>query len=129
MEFAFYLPFLEKQFERLIKTYQLVFETPPNAYEAHLSNGRAKLQLFTFEREEGMGFVVIDPRNDKYYHLPDILQKKQIDSGKEYEQLEAAGLLDEEDEVKATIAYAAICLEKYCSDLLNGDFSVMGTSH
>jgi len=126
MAFETYLSFLETAFQGLVAKYGLAFETPRNEHEAVLGNANVKIRCFTFAREEGIGIVLINPKDNAFYHIPDVLKQKGIDGGAEYEQMEAASLLDKDDEVKAAIAYAAICLEKYCTDILSGDFSVMG---
>lgn len=118
--------FIKEKFLTLLESFHLILMERQTEYEAIFVNEYIKIRMYSSSRENGISTSIVNLNNNKSYYFHQIMEKKKVNTEFEFGELKNSGLLDYgNDQFKVTVTGIFTLLEKYCNDILSGDFSIM----
>ena len=120
-----YIPFIRSQFQSIKEEYKMDWDTDSNQYIITLSNEKVLIKFFTEIREEDIGVTLRNKKiNEFYYDFPSLKGFDNFNEG--LTDIEISEVETFTDDIKATVFLFRTFFEKYCHDMLSGDFSQVG---
>ncbi|WP_299766890.1 hypothetical protein [uncultured Dokdonia sp.] len=120
-----YIPFIQDQFQNIKQQYRMNWGGENNDYIYDLSSDSVSLSFMTERREEGMRIVIKNLKANEYYTIFGLIKIKNPDNNYLTEQ-ELNISKGYKDQIKGITYVSAIFLERFCQDVLSGDFLQVG---
>lgn len=119
--------FIKEQFKKIQEKYKLEI-TLEDEYRIEYQNKRIRIYFGTERWDDGVIISVTNKLNNKFYDIFDIETGKGFDNFEESLSSTDKSTIKNLKEGNDQIVFAfRILLEKYCQDVLSGDFSSIGT--
>jgi len=117
---------LKEQFDNIKTTYNLNWKNV-SEYGGFLENNKIEITIITERWEEGVTVAITNKEKNEFYYLDDLFAKKGFSNYTEYLTENEKNIEKELTENHAIIFNFRVFLEKYCTDVLSGDFSKIGS--
>lgn len=120
------ITFIKQQFQNIEQTYHLKWTTV-NDYDMTLENDKVEISIGAERWEEGVIMSYTNKQKKEFYYIGDLLDKNALPYDSELFYTASEKLLsDTLNDDDGAIHYFRVVLERYCQEVLQGNFSILG---